>query len=107
MGRRNVRIDAESGAGGEEWKLGRCARRSRQMAGGENAEGVARGWIGTVGGGAGGDARGDGAGGGVGDGQKVEGKLEGRWPEMEEVEMVVVRRSGGGGGGGLRTAVLR
>ena len=36
------------------------------MAGGGNAEGVARGWIGTVGGGAGGNARGDGAGGGVG-----------------------------------------
>ena len=34
---------------------------------GEDVEGVPRGWIGTVGGGAGGDARGDGAGGGVGD----------------------------------------
>ena len=39
--------------------------REDEASGGGNAEGVARGWIGTVGG-AGGDARGDGAGGGIG-----------------------------------------
>ena len=81
--------------------------REDEASGGGNAEGVARGWIGTVGGGAGGMCVVMGLEEALGDGQKVEWKLEGRWPEMEEevegwrslMEGMAARRSEGGGGG--------